>query len=142
MTTVIGGNRRTLWTTACVAVLVAVALWLLWPRGGAGPTVLRNGSAHYQVRLTVDAPRTGTSPVTVEVADLQGGPVTLEKVTVEPVMPNMGHAVEPADAVAEGPGRYRVESLSLTMTGAWEFNVLLRGPGGTDQVVFPALITG
>ena len=142
MTTMAGDRRGTLWTAVCAAVLAGVVLWLLWPRGGAGPAVLRNGTAHYLVRLTVHTPRTGVRPVTVDVTDLRGRPVTLREVTVEPVMPHMGHAVEPVAAVAEGPGRYRAANLSLPMAGAWEFDVLLHGPTGTDQVVFPLLITG
>ncbi|MEV8633091.1 FixH family protein [Streptosporangium sp. NPDC051023] len=142
MTSVAGGRRRTLWTAVCAAVLAGAALWLFWPWGDTGPAVLSNGTAHYRIRLTVDASRTGASPVTVEVADLQGRPVTLRKVTVEPVMTTMGHAYEPVDAVAAGPGRYRAESLSLRMGGAWELNVLLHGPTGVEQAAFPLLVTG
>ncbi|GAA3136795.1 FixH family protein [Streptosporangium carneum] len=141
MTSTVDGRRRTLWTAACLAVLAGAALWLLWPRGDTGPTVLRGGTTHYRVQLTVDAPRAGANPVTVNVTDLQGRPATLRKVTVEPVMPNMGHAAEPVDAVAEGPGRYRAGSLSLPMSGTWALNVLLHGPTGTDQTAFPILVT-
>ncbi|MER7212644.1 FixH family protein [Streptosporangium sp. NPDC020072] len=133
-------RRRGAWAAVCVAVLAGAALWLLWPRGGSGPTVLRNGTEHYRVRLTVE--RSGTGPVTVDVADLRGRPVTLRSVTVEPVMTNMGHALEPVPAVAQGPGRYRAERLALPMGGAWAFTVLMNGPGGTDRVTFPVLVTG
>ncbi|MEV4092503.1 FixH family protein [Streptosporangium saharense] len=131
---------RGTWGAVCAAVLAGAVLWLLWPGGGAEPTVLRNGTEHYRVRLTVE--RSGTGPVTIDVADLRGRPVTLRSVTVEPVMTNMGHALEPVTTVAQGPGRYRAERLGLPMGGAWALTVLMHGPEGTDRATFPVLVAG
>jgi nitrogen fixation protein FixH len=90
--------------------------------------------------LSADNPKLGTNSLAVEVTDAAGKPASLDAVTVEPVMPQMGHAFAPVTAVADGPGRYRAAETSLPMSGQWEIAVTLRGPGGTSQAVFPLLV--
>ncbi|GII97392.1 FixH family protein [Sinosporangium siamense] len=135
------GKRRFLSTVLSLALLAGLALWIFWPRDAGGPAVLHNGTAAYQIKLTLHSPKRGTSPVTVHVTDRQGKPAALTTVSVEPVMPHMGHAAAPATAVAGAPGLYRADNVRFFMAGAWEITVVLRGPTGTDQAVFPVLVT-
>jgi hypothetical protein len=128
-------RRRILVLAPAVAVLAAVLVFLLWPTGG-GPSVTQASGRLYQVRLTMDDPRRGTGVLTLDVT-----PSTVDTVSVEPVMPQMGHALSPVPAIPTAPGRYRAET-TFPMTGQWEITVALRGPSGADQVVIPLLVKG
>lgn len=130
--------RRVVLVVAVLAA-AAVAVWLLWP-APTGPTVLTGTAGRHAVRLSVDAPHTGRTAVDVQVTDPGGGPASVAGVTVEPVMPQMGHAQAPLTATPDGPGRYRVAEVVLPMSGQWEITVALTGPAGPEQVVFPLLV--
>lgn len=126
---------------AAVAVLtLGVLAWLVWPSASSGPTVLKSATGLHTVQLSVDAPKLGTNSFGVEVTDQSGNPARLDSVTVEPVMPQMGHALSPVTAGPEGPGRYRAAETVLPMSGQWEITISLHGPGGTEQAVFPLLV--
>jgi hypothetical protein len=128
-------RRRILVLAPAIVVLAAVLAFLLWPSGG-GPSVAQASGRLYQVRLTVDDPRLGTGVLTLDVT-----PSTVDTVTVEPVMPQMGHALSPVGATETAPGRYRAE-ITFPMVGQWEITVALHGPSGADQVVVPLLVKG
>ena len=130
-------RRRPVALIAVVVVVAAVLLgWLLWGGGGAsGPTVQRSTSGPYTVQLSTDSPRVGGNTFAFDVT----GPAP-DGVTVEPVMPQMGHAITPVPATADGPGRFRAADVGLPMSGQWEITVSLRGPAGAAQVVFPVLV--
>ncbi|WP_158887668.1 FixH family protein [Amycolatopsis anabasis] len=136
-------RRKPVALIAGVVVAAGVLLaWLLWPAGDSGPNVLRGGTERYAVELSLDNPRVGANSVALLVTDPRGAPVALDSVTVEPVMPQMGHAITPVPAGPDGPGRYRAHDLVLPMSGQWELTVRLRGAPGPDQVVFPLLVNG
>lgn len=119
-----------------VAILAAAILaWLLWPSGDGGSTVQRSTQGPYTVQLSVDDPRQGGNVFSVVVTGAEPAAVT-----IEPVMPQMGHALSPSPAIAEGPGRYRTGDVLLPMPGQWEITVSLRGPSGATQHVFPLLV--
>ena len=121
---------------AVVALLVAAgATWLLWPSGSAKASTQQAVSGPYTVQFSADEPRIGGNTFAVAVT----GPAP-EAVTVAPVMAQMGHALAPVPAGADGPGRFRAADVGLPMAGQWEITVSLRGPGGPAQVVFPLLV--
>jgi hypothetical protein len=134
-------RRRPMIPIVATAVLVAATLaWLLWPSGTNGPTVLKAVSGGYSVQLSVDAPTLGGNTLTFDVTQPGGEPARLDAVTVEPVMPQMGHALAPVTATADTPGRYRAADTLLPMSGQWELTVSLHGPAGPAQLVFPLLV--
>lgn len=118
-----------------VAVAVALAVWLWWPSGSSASVQQATGK-RYQVRLTVPDPRLGGNTLTLELA-----PSKADSVTVDPVMPQMGHALAPVPASPAGPGRYQAET-TLPMTGQWEITVVVHDQSGADQIVFPLLVRG
>jgi YtkA-like len=126
-------RRRTSALIPAGALIVALLVWLCWPSGDDGPTVQQATTGEHQVQLTVDDPRLGLNSLAVDIA-----PSTVDRVTVEPVMPQMGHALAPVTATAAGPGRYQAE-ITLPMTGQWEITVRL---GEAGEVVFPLLVKG
>ncbi|WP_067536690.1 FixH family protein [Nocardia crassostreae] len=124
--------RRAL-LAAAVLVVAAVAAWWLWP-GTSGNTVPRMTAGPYLVQLTVadGTPHTGDNTVELDITDQQGAPATPDEVSVEPAMPQMGHAVPPGIAETITPGRYRA-TVNLPMPGQWEIAVHLSGPQGAGS---------
>ncbi|SDD09157.1 FixH family protein [Actinokineospora iranica] len=123
-----------------VAVVIAALVWV-WRLGGDDATLdLRAGTPSYAVRLTVADPRVGANSVLVELTDTDGRPVAADEVTVEPVMVDMGHALTPVTAVAEGGGRYRADRTDLPMAGPWEITVAVRRASTTEHAVFSLIV--
>ena len=118
---------------------LAVVGWLVWP-GDSGPTVLRADTGSHVVRLEMAEPRMGVNGLRLEVTDPGGRPAELSAVTVEPVMPRMGHVIPPVPATPDSGG-YRAD-LPLTMGGQWVITVTLHGPDGAENVDFPLLVNG
>ena len=128
-------RRRPVLLISVVAVLVAaIVAWLVWPSDG-GEQVQRSTQGAYTVELSVVDPHQGGNVFALAVTG-----AAPDVVTVEPVMPQMGHALAPSPAIAEGPGRYRTGDVLLPMAGQWEITVSLRGPSGATQHVFPLLV--
>ncbi|MFI5562213.1 FixH family protein [Amycolatopsis japonica] len=128
-------SRRPVLLISVVAVLaVAIVAWLVWPSSG-GEQTQRSTQGPYTVQLSVEDPHQGGNVFALTVS---GG--TPDVVTLEPVMPQMGHALAPSPAIAEGPGRFRTGDVLLPMSGQWEITVSLRGPSGATQHVFPLLV--
>lgn len=125
-----------------VAVVVIFAGVLLSARGGMRSNVLTGRTADYRVTVSVDNPRVGATSLTVTATDSQGAPARLSAVTVEPIMPSMGHATGVVTATAAGPGRYRAAGVALSMAGQWELNIGLRTASGTEQVVLALPVIG
>jgi hypothetical protein len=131
-------RRRALVVTAALA-LIAIAATLgviLWPRP-PGPVVLHAASAHYSVTATVETPRVGSTAVEVE---LGGGPGTT--VTIQAVMPQMGHATPPVTAAPAGAGRYRAAGIPLLMTGPWELQLSIGSGGAVEHLTLPLVVSG
>lgn len=120
--------------TVLGAVVVAVAALLLWPRSGETHQLLAD-SRHYSFKVSAQPSKQGTNSLDIEVTDRAGAPATGD-VTVEPAMPQMGHALSPVTAVLTQPGRFRVDGVDLPMAGQWEITVSL----GTERVVVPLLL--
>ncbi|EME60262.1 FixH family protein [Amycolatopsis decaplanina] len=128
-------RRKPVLLISVVAVLVAaIAAWLVWPSSG-GEQVRRSTQGPYTVQLSVEDPHQGGNVFALTVTG-----ATPDVVTLEPVMPQMGHALAPSPAIAEGPGRFRTGDVLLPMPGQWEITVSLRGPSGATQHVFPLLV--
>jgi len=135
VTSTMDTRRRPVTLIAVVAVLATGLLaWLLWPSDD-GATVQRSTQGAYTVELSVTDPHQGGNVFTLEVSG-----ATPDVVTLEPVMPQMGHALTPSPASVDGPGRYRTGHVLLPMPGQWEITVSLRGPAGATQHVFPLLV--
>jgi hypothetical protein len=124
---------------AAALVVVGLLAWLLWPNGGQA-TVLTADTARHSVQLSVNDPKQGANSLGLRITDRGGQPASVDSVTVEPVMPQMGHALSPVVAGAEAPGSYRAADTVLPMPGQWEITVSLHAGGGTEQVVFPLLV--
>jgi nitrogen fixation protein FixH len=124
-------------TFGVAAVLVVgVLAWLLWPSGRTA-TVLTADTARHSVQLSVENPKQGSNTFGLRITDRGGQPASVDSVTIEPVMPQMGHALAPVAAGAQAPGNYRAANTVLPMPGQWEITVTL---DGTEQVVFPLLV--
>lgn len=118
-----------------VAVVAVLGAWWLWP--GTTTTPQRMTAGPYQVQLTVGdgAPHTGDNPVQLEITDERGDPAKPDRVSIEPAMPQMGHAVPSAAATSVTPGDYRA-TVNLPMPGQWEITVDLSGPSGSGRATF------
>lgn len=125
---------------ASVVTLVLVGAIWLFTSGGPGPLELRSGTANYAVRLRLDTPKVGPNPVSVEISDLNGQPVTADEVTIEPLMLEMNHALPPTPASPRTPGTYRAEHVDLLMTGRWELTVGIRRGGVLEYATFTLVL--
>ncbi|MBP2473226.1 uncharacterized protein YjeT (DUF2065 family) [Crossiella equi] len=132
-------NRPVL-LAAALALVTGGLVFFLWPRADAGPALARQSTERYAVELTTSGLRQGGNTFALAVTDRAGAPADLAEVTVEPVMPQMGHALTPTRAHRESPGRYRAADTLLPMSGPWQLTVVLHGPKGVDRVVFPLLV--
>ncbi|GAB2742643.1 FixH family protein [Amycolatopsis magusensis] len=132
-------KKPTALAIAGLAVLAVVA-WLLWPSSSDGATSLHAAGARNTVNLQVNEPKTGLNAFDLEVTDPFGHPVEGLEVTLEPVMAQMGHALEPVPAQERVPGRYHAAEALLPMSGQWEITVRLRADSGTEELVFPLLV--
>ncbi len=127
-------RRYALGALAGVIALVA-ALLVLWPRGSeARPQVAE--SDQFRFVLTPTSTKSGSNTLDLRVTDRSGN-AALGDVTVEPAMPQMGHALAPITAAPFEPGHYRVGDVGLFMAGQWEITVSL----STERVVIPLLLT-
>ncbi|GAA1670896.1 hypothetical protein GCM10009733_080280 [Nonomuraea maheshkhaliensis] len=125
---------------AGAAVLALAAfLLVLRPWQGEGTTTLTASTATYAVRLSVDRPRSGANTFDIEVEGRNGG-TTPDQVSLEPVMPQMGHAYPPVTASPLGAGRFRAAGAVLPMPGMWRITVTVSGTNGTEQAVFPLVV--
>ncbi|WAL69325.1 FixH family protein [Amycolatopsis cynarae] len=129
-------TRRRMFVLAPLVLAAAIVVWLCLPSADAGTVVQQAAGRIYQVRLSVEDPRVGVNALSLEVT-----PSSVEEVRVEPVMPQMGHALAPVPATVSGPGSYRAEA-TLPMSGQWELTLVLEGPLGTEQLVIPLLVKG
>jgi hypothetical protein len=123
-------------------VVVAVTALLVWSGSGETQPYLAETRQH-SFKLRPASTKTGVNSFDLEITDRAGNPAKAGSVTVEPAMPQMGHAVSPIVAGPQQPGRYKVDNVDLPMAGQWEITVSLTGAGsltGSDRVVFPLLL--
>jgi hypothetical protein len=116
-------------------VAVVAALVVLWPRTVEAQSHLAE-SDQLSFVLTPTSTRSGSNTFDLRITDRSGNPAQGD-VTVEPAMPQMGHAIAPITAGPLEPGHYRVGGVDLLMAGQWEITVSL----STQRVVIPLLLT-
>jgi hypothetical protein len=127
-------KRHVAGVLAGVIAMVA-ALVVLWPRSVEAQPQLAE-SAQLRFVLTPASTKTGRNSFDLRVTDRAGHPAQ-GAVTVEPAMPQMGHALAPITAGPAEPGRYEVGDVDLLMAGQWEITVSLNA----ERVVIPLLLT-
>lgn len=106
------------------AAVLAVALWLSWPKPEAPETAATAGP--YQVRLIGAPPKVGTHPLTVEISGSAGESPEPESVSFEASLPQTGYTATPVIAVPDGVDRY-VGNVALTTPGQWQVAVRIDG---------------
>jgi hypothetical protein len=127
--------RRSAVAVVAGVIAIVAALVVLWPRGvEAQPHLAESGQLRFE--LTPTSTRSGSNSFDLRITDRSGNAADGD-VTVEPAMPQMGHALAPITAAPQAPGRYRVAGVDLLMAGQWEISVSLRG----ERVVIPLLLT-
>lgn len=127
--------RRSSIAVAGGVIALVAALAVLWPRGVEAQPHLAE-SAQLRFELTPTSTKTGSNSFDLRITDRSGNAADGD-VTVEPAMPQMGHALAPITAASQAPGRYRVAGVDLFMAGQWEITVSLR----SERVVIPLLLT-
>lgn len=121
---------------ALAAVIAVVgALFVLWPRSVEAQPHLAE-SAQLRFVLTPASTKSGVNSFDLRITDRSGNPAQGE-VTLEPAMPQMGHAIAPITAGPSEPGRYQVGGVDLFMAGQWEITVSVNA----ERVVIPLLLT-
>jgi hypothetical protein len=123
---------------AIAAAVLGAAAWWLWP-AARDPTSSAATAGPYLVRIDGDQPKVGVSPLTVEISGNDGHPP--ESVTLEPAMPQMGHAARPVVATEEGGGRYRAD-VDLSMAGQWEIAVRIAAAGQVHEALLSVTTSG
>lgn len=116
-------------------VAVLGVLVVFWPRSiEARPHLAESAGLRFE--LTPASTRSGINTFDLRITDRSGRPARGD-VTVEPAMPQMGHAIAPITTGPFAPGHYRVGDVGLLMAGQWEITVSL----STERVVIPLLLT-
>ena len=123
--------KRVILVTAALTATAVVVAVLLWP-SSQGPATSTVHLGRTAVTLTVHDPKQGANTVEIAVTDETGRPVTgntVDTVTVELVMPQMGHALPLVTATPTGPGHYHAPNTDIPMPGVWEVTVSLPDVG-------------
>ena len=118
---------RVLLGVLLVAVLTGLGL-LLWPRPAATTRLFTGSSAGHTVSLRFD--QLGTGPDTVDVTVAPAADV--DGLTLEAVMPNMGHGLSPLTATRISAGQFRAHGQLFVMGGGWEVWVIMHTRSGTE----------
>ncbi|WP_078291096.1 hypothetical protein [Mycobacterium sp. D16R24] len=134
---------RQVW--AGLAVIVAAVLgltWIAWPSAPKAVT-LYSGTEHYAITVTVDNPRVGITALELAVASRENGNLPeSESVSVELVMPLMGHAMPPLREVVSC--RTTFDQVMLSMAGPWDIVVTVTPPSGDpdERTTMPLWVSG
>lgn len=133
-------RQRLLVIAAIAAVIVGAGLRLLWPSSTADSAALATAGP-YRVQLSSEPPKIGITPITVEISGIAVRTPTPDVVTLEPAMPQMGHATPPVTAIAQGDGRYRAD-VDLSMAGQWDITVRIAAGGQVHEAVLNVTTDG
>lgn len=133
-------RQRLLIALVVAAAVLGAAAWSLWPATEES-TASAATAGPYLVRIAGDPPKVGVSTLTVEISGNHGDPPPPDSVTLEPAMPQMGHAAAPVVASEESSGRYRAD-VDLSMPGQWEIAVRIAAAGHVDQAVLSVTTSG
>jgi hypothetical protein len=131
---------RLLVTIVIALAVIGAGAWFLWPTAEDSTTSAATAGP-YLVRLGGDAPKVGVNTLVVEVSGNGGQPPPPDSVTLEPVMPQMGHATRPVVATEDGAGHYRGD-VDLSMAGQWEIAVRIAASGQVHQAVLNVTTSG
>ncbi|WJR35397.1 hypothetical protein P3F83_08555 [Mycobacteroides immunogenum] len=134
---------RRVWAGLVLIVAAVLTLtWIAWPSPPRAVT-LYSGTEHYTVTVTVDDPRVGTSALELAIAEREDHELPgSESVTVELVMPLMGHAMPPLREVVSG--RTKFDQVMLSMAGPWEIVVTITPQSGDpdERATMPLWVSG
>ena len=133
-------RQRLLVIATITAAVVAAGVWFLWP-AERNPTTSAATAGPYLVRITGDPPKVGVSTLAVEVSGDGNQAPPPESVTLEPAMPQMGHASTPVVATEDGSGHYRGD-VDLSMAGQWEITVRIAAGDQVHQAVLNVTTSG
>ncbi|MFI5777075.1 hypothetical protein [Nocardia sp. NPDC051570] len=133
-------SLRVAMVVAVVALVLALAGWLLWPSPPC-PLTLRSGTARHLVTVIVAHPRLGDSAVDIEVTDRDGRSAD-PMVHLEAIEPRMGYAAPLVMAMPVRPGRFHAPAVSFMSTGPWELRLSLSTADGEDRISLPLWISG
>lgn len=123
------------------ALMAFVLLLVFWPHGGGSSAVqVAAATPDYTVQVRLPHPDTGSDQADITVGRRDHGPVQLEQVTVDALMPSMGHAMPALTAAATGPGQYRTQGQLFLMAGSWQLSVHLYGAAGSQVVTVPVTV--
>ena len=136
-------TRRVVPIVMTVTVVAAVALvgFLLWPRTDAQAVDATCATADYTVHLAIGHPSVVADSADIDVQRRDHSPLSLDKVSVETVMPRMGHAMPQLVAQSNGPGKYRVQGQLFLMSGLWDVMVKLTDSTGTESATVEVAVS-
>lgn len=135
-------TRRVWLGLAAIVAAVLVLAWVAWPARPKAVT-LYSGTEHYAITVTIDDPRVGTTALEVSITDREDPNLPeSETVTVELVMPLMGHAMPPLREVVSG--RTTFDQVMLSMAGPWDIVVTVTPPSGDpdERATMPLWVSG
>ena len=80
-----------------------------------------SGTLQIEAHTEPDPPHVGQNALVLHVRDADGNPVEGAAITVDTLMPSMGHGSTETPVITEtGGGAYRAEPLTFQMTGSWQ----------------------
>ncbi|WP_433205226.1 FixH family protein [Nocardia sp. CA-107356] len=126
---------------AALVIVIAAIAWLLWP-SQSGPLVLKSGTPHHLVTVTIDSLRIGSTDIDIAVTDRTGVTKDHAAVRIQVNQPLMGYAGQSVTAVAAGPGRFHAVAVPLMMTGPWELRLSIDDHDGVDELTVPLWVGG
>ncbi|GAA3113858.1 FixH family protein [Streptosporangium carneum] len=136
-------TSRLIIVSSGVMLIVAGLILLMRPFTPVGAATFDAAGARHAVHLTMTPARAATpGSWLIRVNGSDGRPAHAKAVRVEPVMPQMGHAIAPLTATESGTGRFPLAGVVLPMPGQWQITVTIDPAGAADRVVIPVLITG
>jgi hypothetical protein len=135
-------DRRVLLAGGAVLVVVIAAIaWLVRP-SPSGPLVLKSGTPHHLVTVTIDNLRIGSTDIDITVTDRTGATKDHAAVRLQANQPLMGYAGQPIAAVAAEPGHFHAAAVPLMMTGPWELHLSIDEHDGVDELTVPLWVGG
>ncbi|MGH3724117.1 MAG: hypothetical protein ACRDUS_08300 [Mycobacterium sp.] len=127
---------------AAIVAAVLALTWIAWPSRPQAVT-LYSGTEHYAITVTVDDPHVGVTALEVAITNREDNDLPeSEPVTVELVMPLMGHAMPPLREVVSG--RTKFDQVMLSMAGPWDIIVTVTPPSGDpdERATMPVWVRG
>lgn len=112
--------------------LVVAGVFVLWPRSQTGRATASGDSETYRVELAT-SPRSGPVTTSVQVTRHDNGPVAIDEIVIDSVMPAMGHAMTQVVATKHN-GRFEANGELFTMGGLWDVSMRVADETVTVQI--------